>query len=135
LRFFVDNNLSPKIARALNCLIEPDHEVIHLRDKYKPNIPDPEWMAALATEHQWMIISGDIRIRQNKAELAAWQEAGHTIFFLRSGWTNISPFEQASKIFHVFPDVIELAKRAAEGTGFEITVRGKVEQVYAPGRR
>jgi hypothetical protein len=38
--FFLDNHLSPKIARALNHLLAPDHSAHHLKDEFAPNTPD-----------------------------------------------------------------------------------------------
>jgi predicted nuclease of predicted toxin-antitoxin system len=134
VRFFVDNNLSPKIARALHALAAPEHEVVHLRDKYKEDTKDEDWMRALAQEHEWVIISGDVRIRKNPHEVKAWREAGHTIFFLRKGWTNIKPFEQASKLFHFFPEIVKLASSSLRGSGFDMPQKGNIKSFYAPGK-
>jgi len=48
-------------------------------------------MLDLAKEEDWVIVSGDLRIRKNPHEIAAWRSAGHTIFFLKPGWINL-PF-------------------------------------------
>ena len=32
MRFFFDANLSIKLAKSLHVLVEPKHEVVHLRD-------------------------------------------------------------------------------------------------------
>jgi hypothetical protein len=41
LRVFLDNNLSPYLARALNALLEPEgDQVVHLTDRFAADIPD-----------------------------------------------------------------------------------------------
>ncbi len=125
MRFFVDNNISVKVARALNCLVEPNHQVVHLREKYSPNIKDVDWMTKLAGEVDWIILSGDTNISRNPHEIAAWKAAGHTIFFLKSGWMHLQGFEQASKLFHRFPDILKLAQKAKKGSGYIVPVTGK----------
>ncbi len=89
MKFFLDNNLSPKLAKSLNALVEPEHQVIHLKDRFPADTSDEEWMLALAKETDWVIISGDIQITKNRAEIEAWKAAGHTTFFLKKGWINL----------------------------------------------
>jgi predicted nuclease of predicted toxin-antitoxin system len=65
LRFFFDNNLPPKLAKSLDLLVQPEHQVFHLKDRFPPNSPDELWIMALAREKHWVIVSGDLRIRKN----------------------------------------------------------------------
>lgn len=44
MKFFLDNNLSPKLAKCLHVLTQPDHEVIHLKERFASNTPDEVWM-------------------------------------------------------------------------------------------
>ena len=89
MRFFFDNNLPPKLAKSLHVLLEPDHQVVHLKDKFAANTPDEIWMTELAKEQNWVIVSGDLQIRKNPHEAQAWRVAGHTTFFLKPGWINL----------------------------------------------
>lgn len=75
MRVLVDNNISPKIARALNELFSPIHEVVALRDKFSTNTPDEEWITALSADGHWVVISGDRRITRNNAEFAAFRNS------------------------------------------------------------
>ena len=111
-------------------MVAPDHRVIHLRDKFeKVNIEDVEWMKALASEAGWIIITADVRIRRNPHEVAAWKEAGHTIFFLKPGWTDLTFWDQVNKFTKCFPDIIKEAERAERGSAFFVTVNGKIESL------
>ena len=127
MKFFFDNNLAPKLAKCLHVLVEPEHQVVHLKDKFAANTPDEIWMQALAAEEGWIIVSGDLRITKNPHEIKAWQAAGHTTFFLKRGWINMGFWQQAQKFVKCFPDIVDAASRAKSGSMFFVTVNGKVE--------
>ena len=127
MKFFFDNNLSPKLARSLDALAEPEHRVTHLRQRFPGNTSDVEWMSALAAEEDWIIVSGDLRIRNNPHEVAAWKKAGHTTFFLKQGWLDLGPWDQMWKLAKAFPELVDTASRAPRGSPFFVTVNGKIE--------
>ena len=85
-----------------------------------------EWMRQLAAESGWVIISGDVAIGRNPHEVEAWKAAGHTIFFLKAGWTNIGFWQQVQKLARCFPDILNHARRAKPGDAFVVTVAGKI---------
>lgn len=127
MKFFLDNNLSPKLARCLHVLVQPDHEVVHLKERFAANTPDETWMRTLAGEEDWVIISMDTRILRNPHETKAWQEAGHTTFFLKKGWSHLGFWDQAQKFVKYFPEIIETASRTARGSMHYVSVNGKME--------
>ena len=129
MKFFFDNNLAAKLAHGINQMVQPDHEVIHLRDKFAANEEDVVWMKALAAEENWVIITADVRIGRNPHEVRAWREAGHTIFFLKPGWTDLTFWEQANKFTRCFKDIISEAERAGRSAAFSVTVNGKIESL------
>jgi hypothetical protein len=128
VKFFFDNNLAPKIAHGLNQMVEPDHHVVHLRDKFPANIEDAEWMRKLC-EDDWVIVTADVRINRNPHELQAWKEAGHTIFFLKPGWTDLTFWDQATKFTKCFEQVIKEAKDAERGSAFLVSTNGKIQRM------
>jgi len=85
-------------------------------------------MLELAKEEDWVIVSGDLRIRKNPHEIAAWRSAGHTIFFLKPGWINLPFWTQMWKFVKCFPDIARTAERAKKGSAFYVSVTGKVEK-------
>jgi hypothetical protein len=127
VRFFFDNNLAAKIAKGLNGFVSPDHQVIHLKNEFAANTDDAVWMQQLAQQEDWIIVTADIRIGKNPHEVAAWKEAGHTIFFLKPGWLNMTFWDQAQKFTKCFPQIIEKAKAAKRGASFMISVNGKID--------
>ncbi|MGD0650067.1 MAG: hypothetical protein ABSA97_02830 [Verrucomicrobiia bacterium] len=127
MKFFFDNNLAPKLAHGLSQMVEPENSVVHLKDMFPGNTEDAVWMGALAREKDLVIVTADIHISRNPHEIAAWREAGHTIFFLKPGWVNLPFWDQANKFTKCFPDLIKEAERAERGSAFIVTVNGKIE--------
>ena len=127
MKFLFDNTLAPKLARGLHAFVSPEHQVVHLKDDFPAHTEDAVWMKKLATEEDLIIISADVRIGKNPHEIKAWKEAGHTIFFLKPGWTEMPSWAQANKFTKCFPDIIEAAKRAKRSSSFVVSVDGKIE--------
>ena len=131
MRFFFDNQLSPYLAEAIGALSKPaKDEVAHLRSKFPQNTKDTEWIPALAKEGGWIVISGDLNIIRTRAEKPIWKEAKLTGFFLKAGWIEITPWEQAAKLVRVWPLIIQQAGIAAPGSTYLVPVSGnKIETV------
>lgn len=125
MNFFVDNCLAPKLTRALHEIAQPDHNFVHLRDKFKPSTPDVEWISSLAKEKNWVIISGDWRITRKPLEKQAWKDSELTGFFLKRGWTNIEPNVQLSKLAILYPEIIKAASKHPSKTGFIIGINDR----------
>ena len=129
MKFFFDNNLAPKLAHGLNQMVEPEHRVVHLKDDFPGNVEDVVWMRALAKEPDLVIVTADNRISRNPHEVRAWKQAGHTIFFLKPGWTDLAFWEQANKFTKCFPELINEAEQAERGSAFIVTVNCKIEKL------
>ena len=127
MKFFFDNNLAPKIAKGLNGFVSPDHRVIHLKERFPADTNDIDWMRQLAQEEDLIIVTADVRIGKNPQEIEAWKQAGHTIFFLKPGWTHMKFWDQAQKFIKCFPSIIEKAQIAERGSSFIVSVNGKIE--------
>jgi predicted nuclease of predicted toxin-antitoxin system len=130
MRFFLDNCLAIRHARALHEMVKPGHSFTHLLDKFAADTKDEDWICALGREAEWIVISGDYRIGKSAHERRAWRESGLTVFFLSKGWTNIPPLQQHPKLALILDDIIELAQNARHGSGFTISLSGKIEQIY-----
>ena len=133
MKFFLDNNLAIRHARALNEMVKTTHSFTHLLDKFSADTKDEDWIGALGREGDWIIISGDYRIGKSVHERRAWHDSGLTAFFLKKGWTNISPLQQHSKLALLVEDIISLAQCSARGSGFLISINGKIDSAYLAG--
>lgn len=72
-----DNCTSPIMASTLNGFIESDgHHAIHMRQLPMQHPKDVEWIRYISsTNEEWLVITGDQRIRKNKAEALAFRQA------------------------------------------------------------
>lgn len=125
MKFFLDNHLPLRLARALHALSEEEgYSVTHLREKFNEDISDEEYIRQLGREGDWVIVSGDLRILSNPHERKAWQESGMTIFFLERAWMHIGLWNMAWKMVKWWPEIISQAARITRGVGFRIPVSG-----------
>jgi hypothetical protein len=130
LKFFFDNQLAPHLAAAIRALAKPDgDEVIHLRERFKPDTPDVDWIKELAAEGGWILICGDMNITRTKAERVVWRSAGLVGFFLKKGWINQTPWEQAWRLVKWWPTIVAQAGIAAPGSTYYVHLQpnGKLE--------
>jgi len=125
VRFFFDNCLSPRLAKALHALIEPRHEVVHLRDRFPQNVSDTEWIAKLAAEGSWVIISGDLRIRKRPQEREVWKAARLTTFFMAKAYVTLDSWEQVRWLIEKWPLIMDQADKVRPGAAFIVPRRGK----------
>jgi hypothetical protein len=130
MRFFLDNCLAIRHARALNEMVKPDHSFVHLKDKFDADTKDEDWIRKLGEEGDWIVISGDYRIGKSAHERQAWHESKLTAFFLSKGWMNIPLLQQHSKMALILDEIIEHALKAKPGSGFMVALNGKIQQVW-----
>ena len=134
MRFFFDHCISPKLARALHALIEPEHEVVHLRDRWTvadhTTVEDTDWIRQLANEGDWIIVSGDLRIRTRPLEREVWQRAGLTTFFLADGFPKVDAWEQVRWMIDKWPQIVDASKRFTKGSAFRVPKRGSKLETF-----
>jgi PIN like domain len=120
LRFLLDNNLSPHIARGLHALSQGQHqsiEVRHLRDLYPGPTPDTIWLAGLKThgDGQWFVVSIDKFRKQARAERLAIQHAGHVVYVLDPSWSSAGYWPQAANLPLWWPTLLVHASVTSGG--------------------
>jgi hypothetical protein len=125
LKVFFDNCTSPVFAGCLNALIEPDgDEARHVRFmpdyRFTHGTKDVDWIAKLGSEPaaQWIVITGDKRIRKNLAERAAWIKA----FVLAPVYQNTPINQGASVLLWRWPQMKAFIEQAAPGSMFELSI-------------
>jgi hypothetical protein len=119
LRFFFDNQLSPRLAASLGALAGFDGDVVtHLREKFPQNTKDVDWIPKLAEERDWIIICGDLDIVRTRVEQQVWRSAKLVGFFLKKGWMNLPPWEQAWRLVKWWPVIRRQAEIAAPGSTY-----------------
>lgn len=103
MKLLLDNNLAPRIAKALNALYAGQHDIVALRDKFAADTPDVEWIMALSHERGWAVLTFDLHIRTRPHERAALDSARIVFFFLAGAWTSFGVEETAARLIRLMP--------------------------------
>jgi hypothetical protein len=90
MRFFFDENFSPRIVRTMGCLVDADGDTaIPLRDKFEYGIADEAYVEALCAEGDWILATIDTHIVRKPQLLTAWKFAGLVALIFRKGWLEL----------------------------------------------
>jgi hypothetical protein len=115
-------------------MLQPDHTVQHLREMYPPKTLDSVWLVGIAGQYpDAIIVTADPKIAKSPQNVAAWLESGLTVFFLKA-FAALDLMDQAPKLLSVWPQIVKAAAHAPPGSGFYITIQGKLEPVRLSGR-
>lgn len=126
----LDHNLSPKLARGLQELFGDKHEIVSLRDKFKPDATDLQWIAGLSGDGDWVVISGDRRITKSKAEHQAFRSSRLIGFFLSRGLYKAPIQIQAQRLLALWENIEKLSATVKGGAMFELPVKSmKIKQL------
>jgi predicted nuclease of predicted toxin-antitoxin system len=131
VRFFFDSALPPKLARSFDILIAPEHAAMHLRDRFAADTPDENWMAVLASEHDWIVISGDPRTLRNPHRMAAWRQTELVMIFLRRRWMELGFWEQTQRLMKCFPRILEFAAGQPAAGAYSLSLNGRLVSLPA----
>lgn len=129
----LDENLSPSLAGALNCLAKvDDHEVIHVSKLVPRGTSDVDLFAAAAKANVKIHITQDNHQRK-QIEREAIAAAGLIVFVLDKGWSTQPHFEKAARLILWWPRIVEHAESMSPPAVFRVPWRkvgkGKFEQI------
>lgn len=130
MRFFVDNNLPPAIAEALDALSRHEgSEVTHLRREFPGNTADIQWIEALGRDGGWVVVTGDRAIKKNPHERQALIDSGLTVLFLGKAWAHMTFWDKAQKLVRCWPAILSTTSSVVAGAAFEVKANGKLEAI------
>jgi PIN domain-containing protein len=137
VRFILDNNLSPNLARALGLLVPLGDEVTCLKDRGLHDKEDEEWLPLLAAEGDWIVITCDLDIVRNPYRQLVFRKAGLTAFFLLEGWSDgsVRGLEIAGRLLRLWPEITSLAQRHRPGTCFAVPFKGRIRRFSPQGKK
>lgn len=100
-KIYIDENLSPYIARGLDILEGPTRqgfEVISIADAFGRGAKDEEWIPIVGSQNG-IVITQDYNIHRNKAQRVLFEKHGVGMFFFRppKGYTYWEYVEQIVK--------------------------------------
>jgi PIN like domain len=105
LKLLLDANISPRLARSLQALFVGIHEIVPLRDKFSPSVPDLTWMKSLDEEGGWAVLTKDLHIRTRPHERAVLDSSRIVFFFLGGQWNKYTVEETAARLIRWIPKI------------------------------
>ncbi|WP_157384401.1 hypothetical protein [Nitratireductor soli] len=133
MKVLFDNCTSPIMATTLNGFIANEgHNAIHMRDLPLKNPNDVQWMSHLArSEEEWLIITGDQRIRKNKAEAQAFRRANLRGVVLAAAYQRTPMHRCCAVIIHQWPSLFDTVRRFDPPFLLEMSINfnGKFKQL------
>jgi hypothetical protein len=113
-------------VKALSELVKNEgHELVHLRDRFRPDTRDDQWIPRIAREGGWVIVTHDINIVRSRYESQVWRKAGLPTFFFAKGLANQRPIKQMEALARHWDEIVEIATKMRAGAIYVINVRGK----------
>lgn len=133
MKFLFDNNLSPHLAHAVRALSQHEGprvgEVVALRDKFRANTPDEEWLTQLGTETGWNIISAD-NFRKTDVERELIRTAGFNVFVLQKSWSTHPFWPKSAQLVAWWPKILDQSERVSRSAvRVPWRLSGKFEQI------
>ena len=129
MKVFVDENLSPALAKALNALFAGEHEVVHIRERFGPRVEDKVWIERMSEDGRWVVLSGDRRISRSRATQAAFRNSRLIGFFLASALNAARVTTQMQRLLALWEDIEAISKSVAGGSMYEVPIKGKIRQL------
>lgn len=113
MNILFDNCTSPVMASTLHGFIRSDgHHALHIRDLPLSHPTDIEWINYLAgTKQEWLVITGDQRIRKNRAEAQAFRNASLRGVILASSYQRTPMHRCCSVIVYQWPNLFDTVKK------------------------
>ena len=126
MRFFLDNNMSPKFAPMLGALGEDVRHISSVEGLTR-DAPDDIWIPAVASK-EWIAVGGDSKILSRPHELECVRDHGLIYFIFDRAFMSTKLWDQAIQVLKAWPNIRALASGAKAGTCFHVKVpTGKVE--------
>ncbi|MBN1273425.1 MAG: DUF5615 family PIN-like protein [Candidatus Aminicenantes bacterium] len=122
MKFFFDNNLSNKIAQAMD-LLDQEVEVKHLTDIFNQNTQDSEWLKYIG-ENKMILLTKDRKILKNVAEKQAIRRYKVGAFILTA--KNLPIWEIIRSIVNKWEEMKQLASTSKKPFAYQVPRKGKI---------
>lgn len=131
MRIFFDECVSSKLVKAIREIEDrPTRQLIPRFEKFKDGecAKDEEWLVALASEGDWVVVSADARIPKGGITRSAWKQAQLTSYFFVGDFARHPRWTQALELVRWFPIIIDHARTAPKGSGWRLPFKGSEPQ-------
>jgi hypothetical protein len=135
VKLFFDNCTSPILASTLDGFIRHyGHAAFHIGDlPCGRHATDVEWIEMLRRDEAvWIVITGDDRIRKNKAERAAFRRAGLRGFVLSPAYQKTPQNQCASFLLWRWPEMESLMRIVGGAALYELPMNRTARMIQLP---
>ena len=124
--FYFDENIAPRIARALAILTEADPiEIYSMVDVFRRGAQDEEWISKVG-ENNGIVIMQDLNIHRTRHQRELYRNHGvGVIFFKPPKKSGYQYWEMLTHILTSWPDIIKTVERAEKPFAYIIKPRSK----------
>lgn len=133
MKVLFDNCTSPVMASTLDGFIRSDgHRALHIRQLPLTNPTDIEWIEYLAhSGEDWLVFTGDQRIRKNKAEATAFRRANLRAVVLAQGYQKTPMNRCCAVLVDQWPRLADTIRRFDPPFMIELSInfRGNFKQL------
>lgn len=125
MKLLVDNDLPPRLAKALDAIFSPDEEIVSLRQKFgRADLKDEDWIPKLGAEGGWAVLSADMNIAKKRPSRELFVSAGLVGFFFSPSLQKAPLRLQLARVLTIWPQMVSHMKTTANGV-FELPRSGQ----------
>jgi hypothetical protein len=125
MKFYFDENIAPRIARALAVLTEADSVEIYSIADIKRGAPDEEWIPVVGKK-EGIVITQDMNIHRTRHQRELYKKHGvGVVFFKPPKKSGYSYWEMLTQILTSWPDIIKTVEKAEKPFAYVIRPRSK----------
>ena len=135
MKFLLDHNLPPSWARGLREISDNKFadghctEVVALKERFKSNTPDTEWLGVLGGEGSWAVLTADHFRSKGNAEREVIRRSGLSVFVLTKSWNSQQFWPRTAQLFHWWPRIVDQSN-AVKAAALEVPWRSTSKFVY-----
>ena len=122
MTYFLDNTFPPKLAAILQLL---KIDAVHLQEQFDAHTQDEVWIP-LVSKKDYILLTGDGRIRKGSAERAALEQSKLRAVFLFNGYTALPLLKQVAFMIEHWADIDKEALRLNPGEVRHMNNNGKI---------
>ena len=134
MKIALDENIPTAVVKMLAGLAKEDdskNTTIVSAKKYRPidERGDENWVRRFARARGTVVVTGDMRIRKDLHEQAAFFQAGMITFFFDSAWNGFPLHTKAAMLMVWWPAIVAKAKESKRGDFWEIPSTWNVREM------
>lgn len=125
MKIYIDENISPNLAKGLNILEKPfgaGIEVLSIKEVFGEGVQDEDWIPKVGLE-KGIVITQDYNIHRTRLQKELYLESGLGIFFFSKSKTGFSYWEITVELIKRWDRLKKLATKTQLPFAYRCTSR------------